>query len=57
MLFAFYAARGVSLDALAAASPAEIGFLEGARALYYEEQAALIAAGVAKLLPGGENHG
>ena len=47
----------MSLDALAAASPAEIGFLEGARALCYEEQAALIAADVAKLLPGGENHG
>ena len=55
-LFAFYAARGVSLDALAAASPAEIGFLEGARALYYEEQTALITTAIAKLLSGGENH-
>ena len=38
---AFYAVRGVPLDVLAAATPAERGFLQGARALYYEEQAAL----------------
>ena len=41
---AFYAVRGVPLDVLAAATPAERGFLQGARALYYEEQAALLQA-------------
>ncbi|MEI3304905.1 MAG: hypothetical protein V8R40_02065 [Dysosmobacter sp.] len=52
---AFYAARGVSLDALAAAGPAEIAFLQGARARYYQETVELmsfaVAQGVAKLLP------
>lgn len=53
-LFAFFAARGVPLSALAACSPAELGFLAGARALYYEETMALIAGTIAKLLPGGD---
>ena len=44
---AFYAVRGVPLDVLAAATPAERGFLQGARALYYDEQAALLQAAVA----------
>lgn len=52
---AFYAARGVSLDALAAAGPAEIAFLQGARVRYYQETAELmslaVAQGIAKLLP------
>lgn len=49
---AFYAVRGVPLDVLAAATPAERGFLQGARALYYDEQAA-----VARTLTGGGRHG
>ena len=60
-LFAFYAVRGWSLQALAEATPGELAFLTGARALYYEEQAALIRAGVAggvsMLLPGGDGNG
>jgi len=44
----------VPLSALAACSPAEIGFLAGARALYYEETMALIAGAIGKLLPGGD---
>lgn len=52
---AFYAARGVPLDALAAAGPAEIAFLQGARARYYQETVELlslaVAQGVSKLLP------
>ncbi|MBT9650334.1 hypothetical protein GPK87_12995 [Oscillibacter sp. MCC667] len=56
-LFAFYAARGVPLDALAAASPTEIGFLMGARALYFDEQVALTAAAIAQSLTGGEKRG
>jgi len=55
---AFYAVRGVPLDVLAAATPAERGFLQGARALYYEEQMELgeagTALGLARVLPGGE---
>lgn len=55
---AFYAARGVPLDALAAASTAEIAFLQGARALYYEEMTELmsqaVALGISKILPGGD---
>lgn len=51
----FYAARGVPLDALAAATPAERGFLQGARALYYQEIVELmsqaVALGISKLLP------
>lgn len=51
---AFYAARGVPLDALAAAGPAEIAFLQGARARYYQETVELlslaVAQGVSKLL-------
>ena len=47
-LMAFYAVRGVPLDVLAAATPAERGFLQGARALYYEEQAALLQAAGAR---------
>ena len=54
-LLEFYAAGGVSLDALAAAGPAEIAFLQGARARYYQETAELmslaVAQGIAKLLP------
>lgn len=50
---AFYAVRGVPLASLAAATPAERGFLQGARALYYEEQAALIRAAVSRALMGG----
>ena len=57
-LLAFYAARGVSLDALAAASAAEIAILQGARALYYEEMTELmsqaVALGISKILPGGD---
>ena len=53
---AFYAVRGVPLDVLAA-TPAERGFLQGARALYYEEQAALLQAAVARTLTGGGRHG
>ena len=49
-LMAFYAVRGVPLDVLAAATPAE-------RALYYEEQAALLQAAVARTLTGGGRHG
>ncbi len=56
-LFAFYAARGVPLDALAAASPTEIGFLMGARALYFDEQVALTAAAIDQSLTGGEKRG
>lgn len=52
---AFYAARGVPLDALAAAGPAEIAFLQGARELYYQETverlSLAVAQGVSKLLP------
>lgn len=55
---AFYAARGVPLDALAAASAVEIAFLQGARALYYEEMTELmsqaVALGISKILPGGD---
>ena len=47
----------VPLDVLAAATPAERGFLQGARALYYEEQAALLQAAVARTLTGGGRHG
>ncbi|WP_417047785.1 hypothetical protein [Dysosmobacter welbionis] len=54
---AFYAVRGVPLDVLAAATPAERGFLQGARALYYDEQAALLQAAVARTLTGGVRHG
>lgn len=56
---AFYAVRGVPLDVLAAATPAERGFLQGARALYYDEQAALLQArqAVARTLTGGGRHG
>lgn len=57
----FYAVRGMPLDALAAATPAERGFLQGARALYYEKMLALIsravALGIAQILPGGEQLG
>ena len=56
-LFAFYAARGMPLQALAAASPAEIGFLEGARALYYEETIELIRTAVVQAFVGGEQSG
>ena len=52
-----YAVRGVPLDVLAAAPPAERGFLQGARALDYEEQAALLQAAVARTLTGGGRHG
>ena len=52
---AFYAARGVPLDALAAATPAERGFLQGARALYYEEQAVLIQTAIVRVLTGGKH--
>ena len=45
------------LDTLAAVTPAEIAFLEGSRALYYEEMSMLIATGIAKLLPGGDANG
>lgn len=53
---AFYAVRGVPLETLAAASPAELGFLQGARAIYYEELSALIRA-AAQALGGGGPHG
>ena len=53
---AFLRRAGVPLDVLAAATPAERGFLQGARALYYDEQAALLAA-VARTLTGGGRHG
>ena len=57
-LCAFYAARGVPLDALAAATPVERGFLAGARALYYDEQVAVIQTAIAGLFPeGGGSHG
>lgn len=56
-LMAFYAVRGVPLDVLVAATPAERGFLQGARALYYEEQAALLQAAVARMLTGGGRRG
>jgi hypothetical protein len=60
-LLAFYAARGVPLDALAAASPERIAFLQGARALYYEETVELmsqaVAVGISKILPGGDRNG
>ena len=36
-LSAWYAARGAPLGSLASASPAEIAFLAGARALYYDD--------------------
>ena len=45
------------LNALAEATPAEIAFLDGARALYYEEIPMLIAAGIAKLIQGGGANG
>ena len=58
---AFYAARGIPPDTLAASGPAEIAFLQGARALYYEETAELmshaVALGVSRLLPGGDRSG
>lgn len=54
---AFYAVRGVPLDVLAAATPAERSFLQGARALYYEEQAALLQAATARMLTGGGQRG
>ena len=41
-LFAFYTSRGWTLEALSQASPAELAFLEGARALYYEEQISML---------------
>lgn len=57
-LFAFYTSRGWTLEALSQASPAELAFLEGARALYYEEQISMLEAGVAlgdaRVLPGGD---
>lgn len=53
---AFYAVRGVPLEALAAATPAELGFLQGARALYYDELSALFRA-AAGSLTGGGHHG
>ena len=56
-LVAFYAVRGVPLDTLAASSPAAIALLDGARALYYEEQVALIQTALAGLLPGGDADG
>ncbi|WP_435321725.1 hypothetical protein [Muriventricola aceti] len=41
-------------------TPAERAFLEGARALYYEEQISMSEAGTAlgfsRLLPGGDGH-
>lgn len=50
--------RGWSLEELARTSPVQRGFLEGARALYYEEQMELgeagTALGLARVLPGGE---
>ena len=46
-LFAFYAPRGWTLEALSRTSPAERAFLEGARALYYEEQISMGEAGTA----------
>ena len=52
----FYAARGVPLDALAAATPAERGFLQGARALYYEEMLALMRRAVALGIAHQYNH-
>ena len=58
---AFYAARVVPLYALAAASPERIAFLQGARALYYEETVELmsqaVAVGISKILPGGDRNG
>jgi hypothetical protein len=57
-LFAFYAVRGVPLQTLAASTPAEIGFLHGARAIYYEELTAVMQkiAGMLEI-PGGEQRG
>ena len=54
---AFYAVRGVPLDVLEAPTPAERGILQGARALYYEEQAALLQAATARTLTGGGRYG
>lgn len=60
-LFAFYVPRGWTLEALSRTSPAERALLEGARALYYEEQVTVgeagTALGLARLLPGGDEIG
>ena len=52
---AFYAARGIPPDVLAAAGPAQVAFLQGARAIYYQEITELmshaVALGISKLLP------
>lgn len=60
-LTSFYVVRGVPLDVLAELTPARRGFLEGARALYYDEMMQVIqsgvAAGVAMLLGGGDRGG
>jgi len=57
-LFAFYAARGVPLQTLAASTPAEIGFLNGARAIYYDELSAVMQKiGEMLGLAGGEQRG
>ena len=53
--------RGWTLEALSRTSPAERALLEGARALYYEEQVTVgeagTALGLARLLPGGDEIG
>ena len=50
-----------ALAPLAAASPERIAFLQGARALYYEETMELmsqaVAVGISKILPGGDRNG
>lgn len=53
--------RGWTLEALSETSPAERALLEGARALYYEEQISMMEAGAAlgltRVLPGGDRGG